>query len=160
MSSEAARERAREIVTTWFNKQWPTSSNLDPHIDCDYGKLTKEITLALDALMAERDAARDECKRLACAHHVMVKKESGECCAIGHVVSCWDERFGEVADEAEQMRDERDAARQLARRLAEVLGSIAETDSSGSVHDSMNDMMKIARAALASSEIMKLLRHE
>ena len=47
MLSDAAREKAREIVTAWFRDQWPQSSNLDPHVDCDYWRLTRHIARAL-----------------------------------------------------------------------------------------------------------------
>ena len=50
MSDITAEERAKATVTEWFRKQWPSSSKtLDPHVDCDYKRLTKCIATALHA---------------------------------------------------------------------------------------------------------------
>ena len=60
MSDITAEERAKATVTEWFHKQWPSSSNLDPHVDCAYKKLTKCIAVALHAHAEAAHTLADE----------------------------------------------------------------------------------------------------
>ena len=65
MTAPTAEERATAAVTEWFRIQWPSSS-LDPHVDCDYKKLTKCIAAALHAHAGiARAEEREACARIA-----------------------------------------------------------------------------------------------